>query len=368
MKKLHDLVVYQNRGEYAAFNSFPNAAITHSGRMVLAFRQARDYRALHGKTVHIDPKARGVLIASEDHGATWSSPPSTMADHFLYGVQDPCLKTLRDGTLLGTYFLWKAVEAEPGDGIPPAKPIYPGWGGLLVGAWTVRSADEGRTWDEPVALGTAPLAVRGNPVELPDGTLLLAAYGQGSVHLLASTDYGRNWTARSVLQHPDYSLQEPNLHLTPSGKVIVFIRSVPRGEDALSETDNARWRPETPLWQRGRLFTAESTDQGRHWSPLCPRPVYSSSPSHLLPLASGRVLLSYGYRKPPYGIRARLLDAECAQWGEEIVLRDDGGGFDLGYTSAVQAADGTIWIFYYWYETGGDEHRHIVATLCREDG
>ncbi len=367
MKKLRDLVVYQNRGEYASFNSFPNAVITHGGRILVAFRQARDYGAAYGKTVHIDPKSRGVLITSEDQGGHWTSQSSTIADHFLYGVQDPCLKTLRDGTLFASYFLWKVVEAEPGDGIPPAKAIYPGWGGVLMGARTIRSTDEGRTWDEPAVLGTSPLAIRGNPVELADGMLLIAAYSQGIVYLLASADQGKNWTPRSQLVHPDYSLQEPNLHLTPSGKVVVFMRSVPRSDEVLSEADNARWSPETPLWQRGRLLTAESVDGGWHWSPFCARPVFSSTPSHLLQLASGRVLLSYGYRKPPYGIRARLLDAECGQWGEEIVLRDDGAGFDIGYTSAVQVADGTIWIFYYWHDLGGDGHRYIAATLCRED-
>jgi sialidase-1 len=53
------------------------------------------------------------------------------------------------------------------------------------------------------------------------------------------------------------------------------------------------------------------------------------------------------------GIRAVIIDAECSNPdnSNEIILRDDGGGYDIGYTSAVQLDDGKILIVYYYTET-----------------
>ncbi|WP_316814385.1 hypothetical protein [Pedobacter heparinus] len=50
-------------------------------------------------------------------------------------------------------------------------------------------------------------------------------------------------------------------------------------------------------------------------------------------MPDNRVLLTYGYRHQPYGIRAKILNAECTDFktAVEVVLRTDGGGGDLGY-------------------------------------
>jgi hypothetical protein len=54
----------------------------------------------------------------------------------------------------------------------------------------------------------------------------------------------------------------------------------------------------------------------------------------------------YGYRHPPYSIRARLLDGECRNLGKETVLCDDGGNGDLGYPWACVSAEGRILVVY----------------------
>ena len=51
-------------------------------------------------------------------------------------------------------------------------------------------------------------------------------------------------------------------------------------------------------------------------------------------------------------------------WGEEIVLRDDGGSPDLGYPRTVQRPDGTIITVYYFNDRPGGE-AYIAATLWR---
>jgi len=46
----------------------------------------------------------------------------------------------------------------------------------------------------------------------------------------------------------------------------------------------------------------------------------------------------------------------------EILLRGDGGTWDLGYTRSVQRPDGKIVTIYY-YNTVENPEQHIVATI-----
>jgi len=80
-------------------------------------------------------------------------------------------------------------------------------------------------------------------------------------------------------------------------------------------------------------------------------------------LEDGRVFLVYGYRHPPYGIRARILDAECTDFATapEFVLRDDGGNGDLGYPWAVALPGRRILAVYYFNQ--GDGLRHIAGSF-----
>jgi hypothetical protein len=39
-------------------------------------------------------------------------------------------------------------------------------------------------------------------------------------------------------------------------------------------------------------------------------------------------------------------------WGKELVLRDDGGGRDLGYLRSVQRSDGKVVTIYYFWDLG----------------
>ena len=58
--------------------------------------------------------------------------------------------------------------------------------------------------------------------------------------------------------------------------------------------------------------------------------------------------MSYGYRRPPYGNRARVSADNGRSWGEEISLSEDGANGDLGYPSTVEMGDGVLLTV--WYE------------------
>ena len=112
-----------------------------------------------------------------------------------------------------------------------------------------------------------------------------------------------------------------------------------------------------------RLY--ESRDEGSTWAEL-PAPVENtgtfSNPPCMRTMTDGRLCLAYGYRDAPSGIRAVIGADSGRSWGEEIVLRDDGGDFDVGYPKAVINRDGKVVIAYY-FNTHTDSERFIGVTI-----
>ena len=84
----------------------------------------------------------------------------------------------------------------------------------------------------------------------------------------------------------------------------------------------------------------ESPDGGRSWTK--PRSIgVWGLPSHLLGLSDGRVLMTYGYRRPPFGNQIRISE-NGRKWSAPKTISDDGASVDLGYLSTVQLKDGTF--------------------------
>lgn len=108
-----------------------------------------------------------------------------------------------------------------------------------------------------------------------------------------------------------------------------------------------------------------SQDDGLSWSLLSDIAADLggfSNPGGLIKLRDGRLCATYGYRKPPYGIRARLSSDGGKTWGPEIVLRQDGGCWDLGYVRTVQRLDGKV-VTVYYFNDHRDAERYIAATI-----
>jgi len=61
-------------------------------------------------------------------------------------------------------------------------------------------------------------------------------------------------------------------------------------------------------------------------------------------------------------MRARLSGDDGKTWGDEITLRDDGAGRDIGYPQTVQREDGKIVTVYYFQDHEQPE-RYIAATI-----
>lgn len=104
-----------------------------------------------------------------------------------------------------------------------------------------------------------------------------------------------------------------------------------------------------------------SDDGGRSWRLLSELESGSSNPASLVVLPDGRLAAIYGWRGQGYGLRAKISDDNAESWSEEIILRNDATGRDIGYPQAKALPDGTVLIVYY-YSTAEHPEQHIAAT------
>ena len=109
----------------------------------------------------------------------------------------------------------------------------------------------------------------------------------------------------------------------------------------------------------------DSTDGGRNWNLVCDAAadtgLHGGNPPSMVRLADGRLCLTYGRRKPPFGIRARFSSSGGASWSEEVILRDDARTWDIGYPRTVIMGNGELLTLYY-YSTETDREQHIAGT------
>ena len=348
-------IVYKDAGAYSCF---PDILLLRNGELLVTFRRAGGFSlgALRrGKYDHVDKGARIAMARSSDGGRSWQLARVFEPFDPECGEQDPSIAEL-DGALAINFFRWRVVPAEEKGRLGyPARQQYDGSWSDVEGPWLIRSFDGGETWErEPVAVDSAPLKRAGTSdavLQLPDGTCLMGIYGAdyGSsvcrAYAVRSHDGGERWGEPSLIacdSEGRLSFEEPALVRAADGSLLAILRC---GEPGKYEY----------------LYQARSFDQGRSWVNLGVTPMWGH-PAHLLLLADGRLLCSYGYRRPPYGVRACVSEDHGATWQieQEIVLRDDGASRDLGYPSSTQLADGTLVTVYYIH--GHDGIRHIAAT------
>lgn len=352
IKKLKDIIIYQDPNFYSAF---PSIIARNNGAIICAFRRAPDRRALWQapRNIHCDPNSYLMLVRSNDGGETWSKEPELIYAHPLGGSQDPCMVQLSDGSIVCTSYAWSLI---PPEGEEKLKDIRHHSLFYFLGGYVLRSDDGSKTWKGPFV----PIAVpgdlekdalnkpcpafnRGAIAQGKDGKLYWAVCASRKVaQLLTSVDRGETWQyVCPIAQDEKVAFTETSLIETKKGDIVAFIRTL--------EFD-------------GKLAYARSTDGGKSFGQWKDGGFYGF-PSHAIHLKDGRVLLVYGYRNAPFGIRGKILNAECTdiETAPEFIVREDGGNGDLGYPWAVQLADGKVLVAYYFNLQDGT--RHIAGSL-----
>ena len=356
VRKLRDVVIYSDEKVYCAF---PSIVARRDGELIVAFRRAPERRAFgEAGTTHTDANAYLVLVRSTDGGQTWSSPPELLFAHPLAGSQDPCMVQLKDHSLICTSYAWAWVQMGA---IEKMKQAVHYGNFVFLGGYLLRSQDAGHHWEGPInpapCEGETARDIYGQPVpaynrgamcEGKDGRLYWVVASntstnsrQTETHLMISADKGRTWTySCPIAREEKFSINETSLYQTPKGDLVAFMRTEGFNDHTI---------------------VARSSDNGKsfsHWIDAG----FQGHPHHAIQLPDKRVLLVYGYRHAPYGVRAPVLDMECTRFdGEEIVLRDDGGNGDLGYPWATLISKKRALVVYYFNQE--DRVRHIAGTF-----
>jgi len=306
-----------------------------------------------GRESHVCPFGQVQAMTSRDDGASWSWP-RILLDSATDDRDSGVIETTK-GSLIVTTFTSLAYETHLTSATEFSQHTPKGWisapmapeqlakwraaHGRLneaerkaeLGTWAIRSVDGGRTWSNRI-----PTVVNSphGPIQLKDGRLLYAGkrlWTDRKIGVSESRDDGLTWQWLAeipIRQGGRGNYHELHAVEAADGTLVAQIRNH-------DESD-------------GRLtLQTESRDHGRTWSE--PRPICYGFPTHLLRLRDGRLLMSYGYRRVPFGNRARVSSDHGKSWSDEITISADGKDGDLGYPSTIELADGTLLTV--WYQS-----------------
>jgi hypothetical protein len=205
------------------------------------------------------------------------------------------------------------------------------------------SKDAGHSWSRSAMLplaGLHSLSAIESAITRPDGQCLLflsgvIAPGEGGRPLVyRSLDDGTDFRFLSFVVPRDEPLSGGNIRMYPRGLVL------PSGRILCTVRIDRDWAGD--MW----THVYQSEDLGRSWHFLS-RVNDFGAPAAPLLLADGRVVMIYANRLRP-SIRAVVSEDEGRTWSPEIIVRDDGGSWDIGYPRAWEASPGRIGALYYF--------------------
>jgi len=305
-----------------SYSAFPHVIFLGGKELLMAFRQAPSEDVIR----HTHPRSVITVMRSYDLGATWDIDNATQLA--AGGGQEFGLLNLGNGVVggaLAKHGVAPMAEAARA-GFPPQHHEYPY--GRNGGYWA-KSLNYGFTWQPEdihvVDLAAMPCAA---PIQLQDGAILLPAYGiseRGALQsslLYRSTDGGLAWSGPLVMAA---GFGNGRTYCEPS-----ILEVAPGHLLCLHRTEDNKVGPGSTFWRN------DSRDGGQTWSAPEDTGILSGACPRLLKLTDSRLLLTFGRRMPPCGIRAMLSEDGGKTWGDTAwVLRELPNG-NQGYTSSVQ--------------------------------
>ncbi len=312
--------------------------------------------AIHNRPSHAGLAGDVEVWGTEDGGRFWKLRGVAAAHEPGTNRMNVACGLAANGDLLVLSSGWSNKAENAGEPQP-----RPGERPQILPSWACRSSDGGRTWRRGPAMDDAAKQVHPIPFGLvsatADGQLGASFYesnrcviAQGepirvSAWFCRSKDDGRTWVKASLIGADAYC------------------------ETATLRVEGGRWLAASRTYPLGRLDLFVSEDDGATWSPRGPLTCDGQHPAHLLRLADGRVLLTYGVRHSGlFGLGARLSADGGQTWGRPIVILDFGpSATDGGYPSSVQLASGSVLTAYYANATDAHTRFHMGVMIWDVD-
>ncbi len=357
MKIIKKGIIYRATEGPCKYQAWPTVCRDENGVLYAAWSGHR--------ASHVCPFGKDLMSVSLDGGESWDCP--RIINDTWMDDRDAGLTYLGNGEMLLSYFNhpkrlytneWRnwILEDTKEDNAIFRRMIegylfaYDEMGEETEkpGSFLKKSYDYGRSWSEPIKV----------PISSPHGTVMTASgrllylgkesigvspkdeisgtpiseEDRGQIFLYESFDGGLSWEKVSRLPMAEGqtvdNIHEPHIVELPNGELVAAIRA--HGE---------------LVYHGFSIYFLNSTDGGRTWSQ--PRSYeLSGSPPHLLLRSDGSVIVSYGRREAPFGMRAVVSHDGCRSFSEELILSEAPDG-DMGYPSTVELDDGSLVTVYY---------------------
>jgi predicted neuraminidase len=268
----------------------------------------------------------GIWVSLNKDG-TWSKPVEVVD-----GVQNDALR----------YPCWNPVLFQPKAGplllFYKVGPSPREWWGMLV-----TSDDGGKSWSQPVKLGTGETIghllgpVKNKPIQLADGTIVCPSStevrkgedNRWRVHFELTKDLGKTWEVIGPINDGvEFDAIQPSILTYPDGNMQVLCRT--------------RQKVVSQSW---------SADKGKTWSKMTatelPNP---NAGTDAVTLKDGRQLLIYNHttREGTFPRGRNMLNLAIStdgkNWQPVLTLERQEG--EYSYPAIIQASDGRVHITY----------------------
>lgn len=201
--------------------------------------------------------------------------------------------------------------------------------------WTgarLSSHDRGKTWSAVEHLPAGILGpIKDKPLVLPNGHIVsgtsVESYQAWASWVERSEDNGSTWTKHGpvLVAGQAYGSIQPAIVPLGANQLRMFVRTA----------------------RAGRIYFADSRDEGRTWTDLHPTTLPNpNSGIDAVALRDGRILLVYNHTEKGRSPLNMAVSADGEHWNSFLALETDPGEFS--YPAVIQSAGGNVHVTYTW--------------------